>query len=289
MKLIVLAFIGVAVMLTAPFPTVHAAEADRLLHLTSQKRLTLSQAVPKLKTQEIILVGEYHTNADHHRRQLAVIRALDQAGVPVAIGMEMFRSDAQPQLDRWSAGEIAEQDFRPIYFDNWNFDWGLYAPILRYARDQNLPVVGLNVSRKITSQVARKGFKSLTEAQRGKLDEVACRVDQTYMAFIKRAYGAHAHGNLDFTFFCEAQLVWDNIMAINALDYIQAHPGTVLVIIAGNGHAWKGGIPTQLQKRGHRAHTVILPEIEGITAPGMVDHNDADYIYLTKATPSSVE
>jgi uncharacterized iron-regulated protein len=279
--MLILILIGIAVTLMAPFSTVHAAEAGRLLYLASQERLTLSQAIQELKTQEIILVGEHHTNADHHRQQLAVIRALDQAGVPIAIGMEMFRSDAQPQLDRWSAGKIAEQDFRPIYFDNWNFDWNLYAPILRYARDRNLPVVGLNVSRKITSQVARKGFKSLTEAQRGKLDEVACRVDQTYMGFIKRAYGAHAHGNLDFTFFCEAQLVWDNIMAINALDYVKAYPKTVMVVITCNGHAWKGGIPTQLQKRGHLAHTVILPEIEGITEPGMVDNEDADYIYFT--------
>jgi len=129
--------------------------------------------------------------------------------------------------------------------------------------------------------VARKGFQSLSEDQRGKLDEVACRVDKTYMAFIKRAYGTYAHGNLDFTHFCEAQLVWDNIMAINALDYLKSHPKTVMVIITGNGHAWKGGIPAQLVKRGHTSHSVILPEIEGVTELGMLDSRDADYIYLT--------
>ncbi|MGB5987746.1 MAG: ChaN family lipoprotein [Desulfobacterales bacterium] len=272
--------LGVALTLFTVSGRGIAADGERLLHLPSQRSLTLSEAVQDLKTQEIILVGEHHTSAEHHRRQLAVIQALDRAGVKVAIGMEMFRSDAQADLDRWSAGQTAEAAFVPIYFDNWNFDWELYAPILRYARDRQLPVVGLNVSREITSQVAREGFQSLTEAQRGKLDEVACRVDKTYMAFIKRAYGAHAHGKLDFTFFCEAQLVWDNIMAINALDYIGTHPEKVMVIITGNGHAWKGGIPTQLQKRGHLAHRVILPEIEGVTEPGMVDSTDADYLFL---------
>ena len=280
MKTVTLLAIALILSLTPALSSGVLADADRLLHLPSQNTLTLGKALEDLKSQEIILVGEHHTNADHHRRQLAVIQALVQAGVSVAVGMEMFRSDSQAQLDRWSAGQTAEEAFVPIYFDNWNYDWELYAPILRYARDHRLPVVGLNVSREITSQVAREGFQSLTEAQRGKLDEVACRVDKTYMEFIKRAYGAHAHGNLDFTYFCEAQLVWDNIMAINALDYVKAHPQTVMVMITGNGHAWKGGIPTQLQKRGHLAHRVILPEIEGVTEPGMVDSADADYLFL---------
>lgn len=283
---IFITFIGITLTLAVPDHSADAAEADRLLHISSQKTPTLSEAARELKMHEIVLVGEHHTSADHHRQQLSVIRALDQVGVPVAIGMEMFRSDAQHQLDRWSAGKISERDFRSTYLDNWNYDWNLYAPILRYAQDRSLPVVGLNVSREITTQVARRGFQSLTKDQRGKLDDVTCRVDQTYMAFIKRAYGAHAHGNLDFTFFCEAQLVWDNIMAINALDYIKEHPGTVMVIITGNGHAWKGGIPTQLKNRGHFAHTVILPEIKGITEPGIVDDQDTDYIFLTSKRTS---
>jgi uncharacterized iron-regulated protein len=253
---------------------------DTLYSITDDKTISLSDASHALKTLRLIFVGEHHTDPNHHAMQLAVIRSLVEAGTPVAIGMEMFRSDAQRDLNRWSNRQLDTDDFTRIYYDNWNYDWALYAPILEYARNQRLPVVGLNLSRAITQQVAKHGFKSLSEEQRGKLDEVACRVDKTYMAFIRRAYGAHAHGTLDFTFFCEAQLVWDNTMAINAIDYLTANPDTVMVVVTGNGHAWKGGIPAQVKKRSDLPLAVILPEIEGITEPGMVDNNDADYIFL---------
>lgn len=257
-----------------------AGEDARLYRIETEETVPLTDAAVRLKQDRIVLVGEHHTSAKHHANQLAVIRALREAGASVAVGMEMFRSDSQPALDRWSAGETDEADFLRTYYDNWNYDWEMYAQILRYARDQKIPVVGLNVSRAITSQVARSGFQSLTEEQRGKLRDVACIVDRTYMAFIKRAYGAHAHGDLNFEYFCEAQLVWDNIMAINALDFVEAHPGSVMVIVTGNGHAWKGGIPAQIAARSDVPFSVILPEIGGVTEPGMVDTDDADYLFL---------
>ena len=266
--------IGAGVVVTV------AGGEERLFDIEKEETVLLSDAVARLKQNRIVLVGEQHDNAGHHAMQLAVIRALHKAGAAVAVGMEMFRSDSQPGLNRWSAGKMPEAEFVRLYYDNWNFDWPLYAPILRYARDNRLPVVGLNVSRQITSQVAREGFQSLSEQQRGKLGNVACIVDRTYMEFIKRAYGAHAHGSFNFEYFCEAQLVWDNIMAINALAFVGDHPETVMVIVTGNGHAWKGGIPAQIADRSKAPFSVILPEIPGVTEPGLVDTDDSDYVFL---------
>jgi len=270
----------VGLMIAAVGVAAVAGQNERLYHIEGETAVPLSDAVSPLMQNRIILVGEHHTSVEHHENQLAVIRALHEAGADVAVGMEMFRSDSQPALDAWVAGKMAEEDFVRFYYDNWNYEWELYAPILRFARENRIPVKGLNVSRQITSQVARHGFQSLTEEQRGKLKDVACRVDQTYMEFIKRAYGAHAHGNLNFTYFCEAQLVWDNIMAINAIDFVEENPDHVLVIVTGNGHAWKGGIPSQIAARSEMPVTVILPEIAGVTEPAMVDTDDADYLFL---------
>ncbi len=273
-------WIGAGLLVVAAVLTLASSGIAPLYSIAGEKRISLKEAASALKKDRIVLVGEQHDNAEHHAQQLAVIRSLHEAGARIAVGMEMFRSDSQSALNAWTAGEISEPAFVRIYYDNWNFDWDLYAPILRYARDNGMPVVGLNVSREITSQVARHGFQSLSEEQRGKLKDVACIVDRTYMAFIKRAYGAHAHGNLDFTYFCEAQLVWDNIMAINALEFVDANPETVMVIVTGNGHAWKGGVPTQIANRSDVPVSVILPEIPGVTEPDLVDTGDADYLFL---------
>jgi len=255
-------------------------ENPRLYDLTGKKSIALQQLAGELKKKKIVLVGEHHNNTRHHINQLEVIRALHESGANVAIGMEMFRSDSQKYLDQWVAGEISEKEFEKIYYANWNYNWPLYAPILRYARDYNIPVLGLNVSRKITSQVARSGFQSLSDEQRGKLKDVACRVDKVYMDFIKRAYGAHGHGNMNFEYFCEAQLVWDNIMAINSIEYIRKNPDSTVVVVAGNGHVWKGGIPTQLENRSFPEYAVILPEIPGVVEKDTVDLGDTDYIFL---------
>lgn len=255
-------------------------ENPRLYDLSEKKSIPLQRLAGELKNKRIVLVGEHHNNIRHHVNQLEVIRALHEAGAEVAVGMEMFRSDSQKYLDKWVAGKLPESKFEKIYYDNWNYKWSLYRPILQYARENGIPVLGLNVPRKITSQVARKGFQSLSKKQRGKLNDIACRVDKVYMDFIKRAYGAHAHGNLNFEYFCEAQLVWDNIMAINSMDYIRNNPGSTVVVIAGNGHVWKGGIPTQLDNRSFKDYAVILPEIPGVVEKNGVSLRDTDYIFL---------
>ena len=267
-------------LLTAAVTAGLRVENPQLYDLSEKKSISLHQLSNELKKKKIVLVGEHHNNTRHHVNQLEVIRALHEAGASVAIGMEMFRSDSQNYLDQWVDGDLSEKEFEKIYYANWNYNWPLYAPILRYARDNNIPVIGLNVSRKITSQVAHSGFDSLSEEQRGKLEDVACRVDRVYMEFIKRAYGAHAHGNMNFEYFCEAQLVWDNIMAINSIDYIKKHPDSTVVIIAGNGHVWKGGIPTQLENRSFPGYAVILPEIPGVVEKETVSIKDTDYIFL---------
>ena len=161
----------------------------RLLDLKRKTELPLSQVVSELKKSRIVLVGEQHSNVAHHRAQLAVIHALKEAGVEVAIGLEMFRHESQSALDQWVSGEIDPQSFEKIYYDNWNFPWQAYGMIFEYARAHKIPMIGLNVPREITRKVSRDGFKSLSPEQKGQLAEVSCVVDQQYMNYIRQAFG----------------------------------------------------------------------------------------------------
>ena len=249
-----------------------------LIDLRSGQTVRLAEQARMLAEYRIILVGEHHTAASHHQAQLAVIQTLVAAGQKVAVGMEMFRRDSQPSLDAWSAGELDVPSFEAVYRDNWNYPWPLYQPILEYARQNHLPVVGLNVPRGITRQVAREGFGSLSAKERQDLPFVTCDVDQDYMAYIRKAYGAHGHGQMNFNHFCEAQLVWDKAMAANALRFLEDHPSHVMVIVAGSGHARKGGIPSQLKAMSSLAHLVILPEVPGAIDQESLDHDDADFL-----------
>jgi uncharacterized iron-regulated protein len=266
---------GCRAMLPAP-------ETLRLFDLAAGSPVAGQEALARLAPARIVLVGEHHTDAAHHQAQLAVIQALHRSGRQVAIGLEMFRKEAQADLDRWVAGAIDAAAFEPIYLDNWNFGWPLYRPIFEYARENRLPMVGLNLPRQVTRQVAYAGFDSLSESQKGPLREISCDLTPQYRDFIREAYGFHAHGRMTFDHFCQAQLLWDTAMALHAAQYIAAHPDTVLVLLAGGGHVHKLGIPAQLDRFGAEPHLVLLPQTAGAYAPDTVTVEEADFLILTE-------
>jgi uncharacterized iron-regulated protein len=252
----------------------------RMYDLNRNEEVLMSRALADLKKSRIVLVGELHSNRQHHMAQLAVIRALKEAGLQVAVGLEMFRKESQAALDQWVSGDIDEKRFEEIYYDNWNFPWQAYREIFKYARNQQVPMIGLNVPREITRQVSRNGFKSLSPQQKDKISEVSCIVDQEYMNYIRKAFGSHGHGQLNFIYFCEAQLVWDSAMAVYTLDYLKKNPDSIVVILSGAGHAQKGAVPRQIRVRSNLPYTVILPEIPGRIDAASITHADADYIML---------
>jgi uncharacterized iron-regulated protein len=142
-------------------------------------------------------------------------------------------------------------------------------------------MIGLNVPPEITKQVARDGFASLSPKQRGDLPMVTCRVDPAYMAFVRRSLGMHGHGGMEFTKFCEAQLVWDTAMAWTLLRFLEKNPKATVAVIAGSGHSWKLGIPAQVSRRSEVPLTVILPEIPGRIDSRNLTVDEADYIWLS--------
>ncbi|MGD8990399.1 MAG: ChaN family lipoprotein [Desulfobacterales bacterium] len=269
-----------AILMSISSADASSHQTYRLFDLNREAELPLSEAVADLKKGSIVLVGEHHGKVQHHKAQLAVIRALKEAGVEVAIGLEMFRHESQPALDKWVAGEIDSQGFEKIYYDNWNFPWQAYSMIFEYARERKIPMIGLNVPREITRKVSRNGFKSLSPEQKGQLAEVSCVVDQQYMNYIRQAFGGHGHGQMNFIYFCEAQMVWDTAFAVYSLDYIKNHPNAVVVLLTGVGHAQKGAVPRQISIRSKAPYTVILPEVSGGIDRQSVSSNEADYIML---------
>jgi uncharacterized iron-regulated protein len=239
----------------------------------------LERVIEDLLQSQVILIGETHDNPAHHRAQLQIINALWEKGAAVAIGLEMFRSDYQEALDQWVAGHFSQQEFREIFHQNWVY-WDMYSEIFHYAKSHNIPLVGLNLERDITSQVARGGFASLSKEQLRKLPVAVCNVDPVYEQFIRRALGMHA-SDIEFKNFCEAQLLWDMVMAEDIVRFLQENPGYTVVVLAGQGHSWKHGIPAQIQKLSDYTYRVLLPEESGRTDQQNTTEADADYLLLS--------
>lgn len=275
-------FVGIVLILVvAAAAARNCFSHDLVVRLKDRKEIPFGEMVADLKGAQVIYVGETHDNPDHHDLQLRIIRELHRAGVPLAIGMEMFAAGSQKDLDRWVAGKIDKAAFQQIYLRNWNMPWSLYGDILLFARHKGIPLVGLNLPREVTRKVARQGFESLTPQERRQLPpNITCDVDDAYMAMIRRSYSDHDTSAKTFKNFCEAQMLWNKSMAFHMLEYLRKNPRRTVVVITGSGHAIRGGMPVQVDReRPGIASRVVLPD--PVVHDGAITVADADYLWLS--------
>jgi uncharacterized iron-regulated protein len=269
--------LSLAILLLLTLPIRPAAA--HILDLHSGRYVSLAALLDDLESVQIVFVGELHDSVAHHAAQRQLISTLVKRGRKVAIALEMFRTDGQSALDAWTNGELEEQSFKVVYEDHWSM-WPIYKPIFDLSRQLLIPLVGLNIDRTLPHQVSINGFASLNDKQLAQLSGVSCDVDQRYQDYIRKALGGHPAGTETFRFFCEAQLVWDTMMAQHLLEWQQQHPETLVVVLSGSGHSWKYGIPEQLRRRSDLTYRVLLPEISGRTDRSNTTSAEADYLLL---------
>ena len=273
--------LSLAILFHAAFFSQASAVQAGVYRVSDGKTISFGKMMMELKEADLIFAGEVHDVHAHHRIQFNIIREMHSTqGVPTAVGFEMFTSESQGDLDKWTEGGLHLNDFLKVYYKNWNYPWTLYKDIFLYVREEQLPVIGLNMPPEITRKVSEAGFGALTDEELKKLPpDVGCVVDETYMKFIRRAYALHGHSGKEFVFFCQAQLLWDQVMARNLVDFLKKAPGSRVVVVTGNGHAWKGGIPAQVQALSKTIRfKVVLPAIRGYIDPATVTKDDADYL-----------
>lgn len=257
-------------------------EQPLIERLRDGSRMGLTRLISELRGSPFVLVGELHDEPEHHRAQLMLIKALQQARVDLAIGMEMFRQDAQESLDRWVRGEISEEEMERIFGQNWaETSWVLYRDILRFARENSIAVLGLNIPTEVTRKVASSGYQSLPEETRKDWGNLTCDLQEPYKSFLVWAFESHEdHKDKQWEHFCQAQVLWDTAMAVRLLAYREAHPGTTVVVLTGVGHAWAHGIPERIRARSYLLCRVILPDVQGRMKQGRLGPEDADYLWL---------
>jgi len=242
----------------------------------------LAAIIPQLADSRVVFVGESHTDYAHHLNQLAIIQGLHERRPDLAIGMEYFQQPFQKYLDEYGAGKLTETELlaKTQYFKLWGYDFRLYEPILKYARDTGIPLVALNVPSAIVRKVAHSGLASLTEQGRTGIPQDLDRSNPAYRDFLQSVFNDHPHAKgATFESFYEAQLLWDEGMAARAASYLGDHPDHTLVVLAGLDHIQYGfGIPDRLTRRLPVSRAIVLNGMDNPFEPNM-----ADFVLLTKA------
>ncbi|WP_419799344.1 MAG: ChaN family lipoprotein [Terasakiella sp.] len=221
--------------------------------------------------QQVVLLGEQHPDAVHHRWQLQTITQLYAHNPNVVIGFEMFPRRLQPVLEAWIRGELSEDEFlqKTDWDEVWKFDPDLYMPLFRFARMNRLPIVALNVEMDLIGAISQKGWDGVDEDRKEGVSPPR-KAHPDYITELKKVFDKHPHVADDekkddqkskarFQRFVEAQITWDGAMA-QELARVQKMGGNPLVIgVMGSGHlADRYGVPYQLQGLG-LGSTVLLP------------------------------
>lgn len=146
---------------------------------------------------DVILFGESHNDAIAHWLQNVVAQDLQSAG-GVSIGMEMFESDQQRGLNGYLAGTTTAEELDTIGGGLWpNFPTD-YQPLVDWAKDNGVPVIGTNIPRRFARVVFKEGFdglsNSLKDREHGMIAPLPIPYDKDlpgYKAMLEMMPGGH--------------------------------------------------------------------------------------------------
>lgn len=237
-------------------------------------RTTQQDVIARAAKASVVLLGETHVNADHHRWQLQTLVALHAARPNMIIGFEMFPRRVQAALDQWVAGQLSEKEFlRVAEWDRvWNTDANLYLPLFHFARMNRIPMRALNIETNLRRQVAEKGFYGIPVEEREGLTHPA-EPSQAYVDYLLPIYKQHdrkdkqkgeiAQDDADFRRFIGGQQLWDRAMAQILQQAVKESTGAekpLVVGVMGTGHVLHGfGVTHQLHDLGVRNVAALLP------------------------------
>lgn len=269
--------------LDAPGPL---AEAWRRPHVVLDGRTGVELDDPELDARlgaaRVIYAAEKHDDPSNHQVQLALLDRARRLG-SVGVGFEMVQRPYQPALDAYAeTGDEAALLEGTEWEKRWGYDFRLYRPLFRYARQHRIPLLALNARKELTRAVARGGLDALPPEMKADLPELL--LDETaHRSRIRLVWKSHVapHGGMPFEAFYAAQVTWDETMADTVARAAQAERSPARwVVLAGSGHIRYGeGIPSRVERRGVGPGLSVLP-VELDEATLLIGSGAADVLWV---------
>lgn len=204
-----------------------------VLYNAKGKKISYEKMIRTLTEKDIVLFGEFHNNPIAHWLQLEVTTSLKQSR-ELVMGAEMFEQDNQDALDMYLQGKIKAKGLDSLarLWKNYPTD---YAPLVNFAKDNQIAFAASNVPRRYASLVSKGGFEAL--------DTISAK-EKTWIAPLPIAYdpelpgykkmmemmGGHSGANLP-----KAQAIKDATMAHFILQYYK--PGSLFIHFNGSYHS----------------------------------------------------
>ncbi|MFZ2783980.1 MAG: ChaN family lipoprotein [Sediminibacterium sp.] len=204
-----------------------------IIYNSKGRQVTYQKMIRILKEKDIVLFGEYHNNAIAHWLQLEVTKDLHQ-NRQMVLGAEMFEADNQDALNKYMEGKLSSRglDSNARLWRNYATD---YAPLVNYAKANQLSFIATNIPRKYAAMVSKGGFTrldSLTAEEKKWIAPLPIAYDKNLPGYVKMMEMMAGHGSENMP---KAQASKDATMAHFILRNLQA--GSLFLHYNGSYHS----------------------------------------------------
>ncbi|TSA60097.1 MAG: iron-regulated protein [Sediminibacterium sp.] len=203
------------------------------LYNAKGKKISYGKMLQVLTEKDIVLFGEFHNNAIAHWLQLEVTKDCKEKR-NLVLGAEMFEQDNQAVLDQYLRGEIKAKalDSLARLWKNYPTD---YAPLVNFAKENNIAFAASNVPRRYASMVSKGGFAildTISSKEKAWLAPLPIAYDASLPGYknMVAMMGGHGGDNLP-----KAQAIKDATMAHFILKYYTA--GSLFIHYNGSYHS----------------------------------------------------
>lgn len=123
------------------------------------KKVSYEKMLKNLQVKDVILFGEYHNNPISHWLQYELTADLHESRKMI-LGAEMFEADNQIPLSDYIQEKINSDELDSLarLWPNYATD---YAPLVDFAKDNQLEFIATNIPRRYANMVYKKGFEAL--------------------------------------------------------------------------------------------------------------------------------
>lgn len=213
-----------------------APAGAQIFDLRSLDEISEQALAERLRSQDIVLLGELHDNARHHALRAGLIARFAVAGATIV-------AEHLPAASRVRFSGALQADLEAAGFDAKGWGWPLHQPLFDGLRAQALPLVGGNLPKGFSKQLMTKGAEALS-APLAQAYQASPLSPQATQRLDQDLIDGHC-GQLPDRYLAPMRLV-QRATDVSMANVLLNHRPSVLV--AGNGHVRKDyGVPQVLQ------------------------------------------
>lgn len=204
-----------------------------VLYNAKGKKVSYKKMIHKLVQNDIVMIGEFHNNPISHWMELEITKDCKQSR-NLVLGAEMFEQDNQPALDLYLQGKLSVKglDSMARLWKNYPTD---YAPLVNFAKKNNIVFAATNIPRKYAAMVSKAGFAvldTLAAKEKAWIAPLPISYDADLPGYKNMMTMMAGHGTANMP---KAQASKDATMAYFILKYFV--PGSLFIHYNGSYHS----------------------------------------------------